>query len=121
MELDVKNARPILPSAIISLVVTWKPLKYLPATIEELKNTIHQNLAEIPPETILRVMRIYRNLLQQFLANRCHDLEDVLFKIKLVKTVYLCVNNSEIHFLIVVTFFFLVSFKLLEVILPRPV
>lgn len=33
--------------------------KNLPVAIEELKDTIHQNLAEVTAEKILRVMRIY--------------------------------------------------------------
>jgi len=57
-----------------------KVFKHRPQSLEDLKERIHQEIDSIPPELTRRVMKNFREHLQQYVANDSHHMSDLIFK-----------------------------------------
>jgi hypothetical protein len=57
-----------------------KVFKHRPRSLEDLKGRIQQEIDSIPPELTRRVMKKFRERLQQCVANNGHHMSDIIFK-----------------------------------------
>ena len=57
-----------------------KVFKHRPRSLEDLKERIQQEIDSIPPELTRRVMKNFRERLQQCVANVVHLMSDLIFK-----------------------------------------
>ena len=57
-----------------------KVFKHRPRSVEDLKETIQQEIGSIPPELTRRVMKSFRERLQQCVANDGRHMSDQIFK-----------------------------------------
>jgi len=59
-----------------------KVFKHRPRSLEDLKERIRQEIDAIPPEITRRVMKNFRERLQQCVANDGRLMSDMIFKIR---------------------------------------
>ena len=57
-----------------------KVFKHRPRSLEDLKERIQQEIDSIPPELTRRVMKRFRERLQQYVANNGRHMSDLIFK-----------------------------------------
>ena len=72
-----------------------KVFKHRPRSLEDLKERIQQEIDSIPPELTRRVMKNFRERLQQCVANDGRHMSDMIFKTHYKKL--FCMYFSEIH------------------------
>jgi hypothetical protein len=70
-----------------------KVFKHRPRSLEDLKETFQQEIDSIPPELTRRVMKNFRERLQQCLATDGRHMPDIIFKPQLKKHFYVLFNN----------------------------
>jgi hypothetical protein len=97
-----------------------KVFKHRPRSLEDLKKRIRQEIDAIPSEITRRVMKNFRERLQQCVANNGRHMSDMIFKTHL-KTVFMYFSEIYSIFFLDSFFHFLYLFKLWQIFMPHPV
>ena len=89
-----------------------KVFKHRPRSLEDLKERMKQEIDSIPPELTRRVMKNFRERLQQCVTKDGRHMSDIIFKTHLKKLFYVLFRNI-FHFFFLDSFFhFFISLQI---------
>jgi hypothetical protein len=81
-----------------------KVYTHQPENLQALKAAIRRGIAAIPPAMIERVMRAFRNCLEEFIANDGHHLGDIIFNTRRQKLFYISLLALQLNVLYLLPF-----------------